>query len=309
MRLARRLGCAALAGAVLAFAAVRAMAGASEVSIEHAGLDLSGRLDLPEGAAMDKAGGVLLVHDALAHHGAEPIASLQAGLSKRGIASLAITLSYGLNRRQGMFDCRLEQDHRNGDALDEISAWIGWLRETQRVAKVTLVGHKRGAAQALAFARGALETEVASVVALAPPLDSPETIAAAYAAAHGADLSVLLERAKRMLEAGEDDRLIEVPGFMRCAAPRVTAAAFADHYAPDRVVPLAARLAELTLPVVVVIPDQDAAAAGVKAAVAGAARPGIVVHAIAADDAAFSGPRADEAAALIASLHPRGPVR
>ncbi|MGI9383086.1 MAG: hypothetical protein ACR2PO_08015, partial [Methyloligellaceae bacterium] len=120
---------------------------AEEVSIEHKGLALLGSLEVADGASLAQDGAVLLVHGTLAHHRMEIMATLQALLKERGLNSLAITLSLGLDRRQGMYDCGLTHRHRHSGAQAEIAAWVAWL-QARGAGAITLLGHSRGGNQA-----------------------------------------------------------------------------------------------------------------------------------------------------------------
>ena len=95
------------------------------------------------GKSLKTDGAVILLHDTLGHHRMELMAALQELLHARGVNSLAITLSLGLNARRGMFDCGIEQDHRSEDAREELQTWISWLKE-KGAGSVILAGHGRG---------------------------------------------------------------------------------------------------------------------------------------------------------------------
>ena len=113
----------AVATALFLLAAV-AQGRAEPVAHEYLGLEVGGNLELVDGKSLAADGVVLIVHGSAAHHRMEMIASLQGNFRQQGINSLAITLSLGLQKRAGMFECKLEHDHRHADASDEIVAWI-----------------------------------------------------------------------------------------------------------------------------------------------------------------------------------------
>src|SRR5262245_19151032 len=82
----------------LAFAALLAPAShAEDVKIDVQGLTVIGNLDLAPGKSLKSDGVLLLLHDTLAHNRMEIMSALQELLHERGINSLAITLSLGLN--------------------------------------------------------------------------------------------------------------------------------------------------------------------------------------------------------------------
>ncbi len=118
---------------------------AEEVIHEFQGLDLRGNLELADGKSL-KNGVALIVHGTMSHNRMEMIATLQENLRARGLNSLAITLSLGLDRREGPYPCDIEHNHRHLDAVDEIRSWISWLK-IAGAKRVTLIGHSRGGNQ------------------------------------------------------------------------------------------------------------------------------------------------------------------
>ena len=70
---------------------------AEEVRIRHQTIDLIGNLQSPGGKPLGADGAMLIIHGTLAHHGMEIIVGLQRALEAQGIASLAITLSLGVD--------------------------------------------------------------------------------------------------------------------------------------------------------------------------------------------------------------------
>ena len=243
---------------------------AEEVRLEHVGLSFLGNLELPQGKTLAQAPVALVLHGTLGHHDMEIIKALQAGLRTRGIATLAITLSLGLDSRRGAFACEREHDHRSADATDEIGAWIAWL-EGRGAKSPTLVGHSRGAQQVASYVASTPKRAANRLVLVAPLSDTAEMAIQSYRTAFAGDLSEILADAKKRIDAGEEDTLIQAPGFLYCRAARVTAAAFADYYDPAKyAVPLGI-LGELENTVLVVAGSDDRVAPDVAARLA--ARP------------------------------------
>ena len=218
---------AAMIGAVSALPAC-----SEEVRHEHLGLALLANLEGADAKPAAEAPLALIVHGTLAHHGMEVIKTLQAGLKERGLSSLAITLSLGLDARRGMLGCGLEHDHRASDAAEEIAAWVGWLKDRGRQA-IALIGHSRGAQQVAHYAVGAPDQRIERLVLIAPLADPPEAHVRRYAATFAGDLPHLLAAARKHVTDGEEDTVMEVPGFLNCRNARVTAAAFLDYYDPE----------------------------------------------------------------------------
>jgi pimeloyl-ACP methyl ester carboxylesterase len=231
-------------------------AAGEDVVHEHLGLEMAGRLEIAPGKSLEQDGAALILHGTLAHHGMEIIRDLQANLKERGINTLAMTLTLGLNRRTGMFDCALEHDHRHGDAVEELAAWTEWLI-SRGARSVHVIGHSRGGAQAALFAVEE-PTRISGRLVLVAP--SPEPTAgeaeAGYRARFGAELAPLLNQARQREEGGEADALMTVPGFLYCQNARVTAAAFIDYYGSSRP-SLTSLLQGLAVPTLVIAAGAD----------------------------------------------------
>jgi pimeloyl-ACP methyl ester carboxylesterase len=229
---------------------------AEPVSNEYLGLEVNGNLELAPGKTLRTDGAVLIVHGTLAHHRLEMIAALQNNLKQRGVNSLAITLSLGLNRRQGMFDCKLEHDHRHGDAADEIVSWVEWL-QSKGASKITVLGHSRGGSQAALALVERGDVGVARLILAAPLLQSETELAARYQEEHGQTLAPLLAKARKHVEDGEGDTLLDVPGFLYCRPARVTAAAFHDYYEPDPQHNVLRLLEQINTPALLILAGDD----------------------------------------------------
>lgn len=215
-------------------AALLMMAGAplraEDVMTEHQGLDVSGRLDVAPGKSPKTDGVTLIVHGSLGHHRMEIISALQELLRERGVNSLAITLSLGLDRRRGMFECTLEHDHRHEDAVEEIETWVDWLKG-KGVANITLAGHDRGAAQAALYAsQPRADRAVKRLVLAAPLLQNFESIDAEYFLKYKKVLRDELGRAEQMVSQDEASSLLDGVGFLDCPDAKVTAGAFVNYY-------------------------------------------------------------------------------
>lgn len=240
----------------VAMIAMAPCAKAEPVSQEYLGLPVQGNLEIAAGKSLAADGAVLIVHGTAAHHGLEVIAALQQALKQRNVNSLAITLSLGLQKRSGMLDCALEQDHRHADASDEIVAWVEWLQK-KGASRVTVVGHSRGGAQAVLAAVERPDVGIRSLVLAAPLYQTEAEIATRYQEAFAAPLQPLLAKALKAVEAGEGDTLMQVPGFLHCKPAKVTAAAFHDYYAPDPQHDVLHLLGEVAIPVHVVLAGDD----------------------------------------------------
>jgi hypothetical protein len=257
-----------------------ASAASDEAKVEHLGLELIGNL---EGAGSDLAAAravVLIVHDALAFHGASGPRALQAALAGHRQPSLAITLGLGIDARRKPFDCTFEHDHRDSDAAQEIAVWVRWL-VSQGAKAVVLAGVGRGALQVAmpTNAPGASadpaggstsaptsDPVVQGLVLIAPAPSDPAARIADYRTRFAVDLGQILADAHRVASDAGEDTSVDVPGFLGCARSRVTAGAFLDAYDPDRAPDLVRLVRARGLPVLTFLADGDARRAAFDAA-------------------------------------------
>lgn len=241
--------------AVISLAASAVSSTAEEVTLEYLGLDLTGNLELAQGRSL-RDGAVILVHDTQGHARMELMAALQDGLRDLGINSLAITLGLGLDKRHGMFDCGLEQDHRHEDAIDEIDAWVHWLKD-KGAPSITVAGHGRGANQAALYAINKLDKAVKRIVLISPLMQTPEKAEAEYRARFGTPLRPQLGKAEELVATEHGNQLVDVPGFLNCTRSQVTAGAFADYYGANEKFKTTNLLQSIKIPVLLAVGEAD----------------------------------------------------
>ncbi len=256
----------------IALQCLSSQARAEEVRIEHVGLELLGSLERPSGKPLGPDPVALIVHGALGHHGMEFVKVLQAGLKSEGVASLGITLSLGLNARRGMFDCKLEHDHRSTDVVEEIAAWTAWLKD-QGATRVAAVGHSLGAAQLAEAMLAEPAPAIERIILVAPPSDTREQQISRYRTSFGGDLEQITAAAKKFVDSGEEDTAMDVPGFLSCKDARVSAAAFQNYYGPETANVTFAHLGRLKAPSLVIAGTQDNQSPDVAVRFADAAKP------------------------------------
>ena len=208
---------------------------AEEVTLQHRDVTLLG--DFVE--AEDTTAPVALVtHGTLAHKDMELVETLQDALAERGISSLAHSLSFGIDRREGMADCEAPHIHLDTDADTEITAWIDWLAAEGHTTPI-LIGHSRGGKQVARVA--ATRDDLSGVILLAPATTrSAERGRARY----GKALDPLVAEAR----AAKPDAMLDVPSLLYCRNAKATAASVlsyydgpatgADTYAPDIAAPV-----------------------------------------------------------------------
>jgi pimeloyl-ACP methyl ester carboxylesterase len=262
---AQRIGAAFLVSVSLA-APIAAVAEPKDVTLQHGGLNLNGRLVTIDGQNLAE-GVVLILHGTLAHNRMEIIATLQNALEERGIASLAVTLGLGIDDRRGMYPCTTPHRHRHTDAFDELSAWLGWLAG-QGAKNVVLIGHSRGGNQVARFAAERKSDLVRRAVLLAPATWDADGRFIAYQKSNGALLRPLLERAEGLVAAGKADETMKVPGILYCKDTQATAGSFVSYYGDDPRHHTPAVLPEIDVPVLVIAGSEDRVVRGLPRAVA-----------------------------------------
>jgi pimeloyl-ACP methyl ester carboxylesterase len=214
-------------------------------------------MTLPEGVT-PQDGVVLITHGTLAHNQMETIVTLRDALAERGIASLAINLSFGISDRTGFYDCAAGvNEHKHEDALDEIGAWLDWLKG-QGVGRVALMGHSRGGNQTAWYAAERADQTVKAVVLLAPATSDHDTAAESYKRRYGRDLPELLERAHGM---SPDEVLEDVP-FLQCESANVSAGSFLSYYGKESRRDTPSLLPKIEQPVLVIAGSADRVVTG-----------------------------------------------
>lgn len=257
-----------VAGTVFAavmLALTPAMAGEEPVQVKMGDMAANGHLVTADGKSLAD-GVVLMVHGTLAHGRMEIMQALQTGLAERGVNSLAITLTLGLDNRSGMYDCGTPHRHRHADAVDEIAGWVAWLKQ-KGAGSITLLGHSRGGAQAAWYAAEKLDPAVRTVALVAPMRWDAADDAAAYKARYGKDLAPLLQKAEALVTAGKATEAMAGVDFIYCPGATVTAESFLGYYAAEPRRDTPTLLPKIAPPVLVVAAGNDQVVAGLPEAV------------------------------------------
>jgi pimeloyl-ACP methyl ester carboxylesterase len=238
-----------------------ATATADEVKLPHQGITLNASLVK---SADSWPGGpvVLMTHGTLAHRGMEIMAGLQDMLADRGISSLAINLSLGLDDRPAaMYDCATSHTHGHTDAVGEIGAWLAWLKK-QGTAKVALLGHSRGGNQTARFAAMTDDPAVQAVILIAPQTWDAAYAAADYEKRYGKPLAPVLAKAQKLVDEGKGDTLMDPVDFIYCEQTSATAAAFVSYYTPDTDMDSPSLIPGINSPVLIIAGSEDTAVKG-----------------------------------------------
>lgn len=232
-----------------------ALAHAEEVSLDYKGRTMLGELMMAEGKGLD-APLVLLTHGTLAHNHMEIIEAFQTQLTDAGFNTLAISLSLGLDKRTGMYDCATPHRHTHREAVDELGAWMAWLKG-KGVKHVILLGHSRGGNQTAWYAAEHDNDMVDKVVLVAPMTWSKGAEAKHYKQQYGKDLAPILAQANQLVKKGKGDEMLKGVDFIYCPDTTVSAKAFADYYNEEPRFDTPSLLKKITKPVLVVAGGDD----------------------------------------------------
>jgi pimeloyl-ACP methyl ester carboxylesterase len=218
-----------IAALLICFTLTATAGKANEVTVAHQGMTLNAGLELAAGRTVAD-GAILITHGALAHRDMETLTYFRQLLKEQGYNTLAINLSLGLDNRHGMYDCKVSSRHRNEDSLEEITAWLDWLRD-QGAKRVTLLGHSRGGAQTALHA-ATRDSDLVDTVVLLAPATADNTSAEAYRKRYNRALPPLLERAHQLVATGHGDTVIDGIGLMSCPDTSATAESLLSYYGP-----------------------------------------------------------------------------
>ncbi|RKT45473.1 alpha/beta hydrolase [Thiocapsa rosea] len=255
----------ALAIALLAITLAAGTAAAEEITLTDRGLVLNANLETT-GTDWQQGPVVLMTHGTLAHGGMEIMQTLQSALQERGISSLSMTLSLGLDNRSGMYDCATPHTHLHTDAVGEIDAWLGWL-QSQGVEEVALLGHSRGGNQSARFAAEHPDAPISAVILVAPQTWSEAAAVQDYDKRFSKALEPQLKRARLLDTEGRGAEMLAPVDFIYCAETSATAAAFLSYYSPDPRMDTPRLIPEIKAPVLVVAGSEDDVVEGLVEAV------------------------------------------
>jgi pimeloyl-ACP methyl ester carboxylesterase len=229
---------------------------AGVVTRKYEGITLNANLE-QVGPDLSAAPVVLMTHGTTAHRGMEIMAALQGMFAERGISSLAINLSLGLDDRAAeMYDCATPHTHKHADAVGEIGAWLNWLK-AQGADRVALLGHSRGGNQVARFATEHDDPLVKAVLLVAP-LTSDEGYAVKdYRKRYGKELAPLLEKANKMVADGKGGDMMTHVDFIYCKDTSATAEAFLSYHGPDNKMDTPGLLTGISAPVTVFAGTED----------------------------------------------------
>ena len=211
---------------------------ASEITLRFQNKTLNGVLELAEGKRVAD-GMILITHSLIQHNGREPIPYIQKLLKEKGYNSLAINYSLEIDNRHGPFDCMAPHRYTLNKSLDEIGAWVKWLKG-KGVKKLMLLGHSYGGNEIARYAANNDEAVIKGVILLGPgTADHRMWSPAGYKIRYGKELNEVLERAELLVASGKGASLMKDIDFLYCPKATVSAATFVSYYrvAPERLLP------------------------------------------------------------------------
>lgn len=240
--------------AVAGLFASSAMA-AEKVTLEHDDLTLVGHMKEGMGASPSD-GVVLMLHGTLAHGRMEVMAAVQDLLADHGLNSLSINLSYGIDAREGMFECDAPVRHGIDDHMQEVSLWHQWLQD-EGYGPVTLFGHSRGANHMARYMTEHEPEDIKGLVLVAASTFDEEEAAAEYEEQAGTPLQVLLDRAKELQRMDQEETLMEDVRFLYCEELDVTPRAFLGSYEPTSKNDTPTVIRGIQTPTLVIVGSED----------------------------------------------------
>ncbi|MBU25004.1 MAG: hypothetical protein CMD99_03120 [Gammaproteobacteria bacterium] len=182
---------------------------------------------------------VVLLHGTLAHNRMEIIKTLATLLSDDyGYPVLTPNLSLNDKNRMGeaiqastknyatLTACDIDHTHKYEDSLNELGTWVEYLKQ-EGFEKIVVAGHSRGGRQVSAFlAKNFSDPSIVGGVLIASGLSRNERNIKNYKKDTGLDLRTLLTEFSKL----PDTEYVDVPKFIYCEKPRVTAGAFISEY-------------------------------------------------------------------------------
>lgn len=182
---------------------------------------------------------VILLHGTLAHNRMEIINTFATLISEDyGYPVLTPNLSLNNKDRMGeqiqtstkgyasLTACDINHTHKYEDAVSELATWVDYLKQ-QGFEQIVVTGHSRGGRQVSAYLAGASdEPAVVGGVLIASGLSRNERNITNYKKDTGLDLPEILAQFSKLPQ----DQYVDVPKFIYCDNPKVTAGAFIAEY-------------------------------------------------------------------------------
>ncbi len=228
---------------------------AEKVTLEHDDRTLIGHMKEGMGASPSD-GVVLMLHGTLAHGRMEVMAAVQDLLADHGLNTLSVNLSYGIDAREGMFECDAPVRHGVDDHLQELSLWHQWLQD-EGYGPVTLFGHSRGGNQVARYLTEHDPDGIRALVLVAASTFDEDEAANEYEEQSGMPLQVLLDQARELQRMNQEETLMEDVRFLYCEELDVTPRAFLGYYEPTRQNDTPTVIRGMQIPTLVIAGSED----------------------------------------------------
>lgn len=227
---------------------------AEEVTHKFRGLTINANLEMADGKDF-KDGMVMIIHGYLAHNKMELIRASQQALLDNDRSSLAINLSLGIDNRHGFYDCSAPHRHLQENAVREMGAWVAWLRD-KGVTRVAILGHSRGANEAMVYAVEHKDPEVTHMVMLAP--GAGENVEDLYRERYGKAIDQTLDLAYKQIAAGKGKELMPDIDLLSCPKASVSAETFVSYYGlENKFRQFKSFLPRITIPTLIIAGTED----------------------------------------------------
>jgi dienelactone hydrolase len=154
-----------------------------------------------------------------------------------------------------MYECATTHRHQHTDALDEVGAWLEWLKG-KGAKDVVLLGHSLAGNQIARFA-AERDSPLIRAVVLAAPGIWDDAVFASYERRYKQPLKPVLERAESLVKAGKGNSLLDRTDFLTCSKTTVQAASFVSYYSPSQRPSTTTLIPKIAKPVIVFIGTQD----------------------------------------------------
>lgn len=133
---------------------------------------------------------------------------------------------------------------------------MNWLKN-QGAAKITVLGHSRGANQIARYALGTVDPVVNAAVLVAPPTLQKGKSAESYSKRYQSDLAPVLAEAQALINDGKGAALMQGVNFAYCPDTVVAAATFAENYTDTQERDTPSVIERIEVPVLVVVGTED----------------------------------------------------
>jgi len=146
------------------------------ITIDYEGKRLKANAEwaVPEGVKPEEKGAVLWLHGLFqTHRMQEPISQQREAWVSAGFPVLSPTLTLGVSDRRKPYDCSYPLDHDYDLNIEEIKAWLKWLK-SKGVKKIILAGHSMGGQQVIHAAADMRDDgSIVALLGVAPAKGTP----------------------------------------------------------------------------------------------------------------------------------------